>query len=82
MKKVMLNSLVKVENFPSIKLGVIYDVVKCIPNIHNVSVYDLIQIIDDKNIKRNYYLKNKQGVLNFIDVSLKYRNNVIDNILS
>lgn len=67
-------------NYRNITGGNIYDVTGYIPNKFGVSDFNMITIIDDVGVERSLTLFNNNIL--FKDVTLEYRNIVIDEILN
>lgn len=74
--------------FPNIlTVGKIYDVIEFTPMHQDIE--DVVYIINDKGSKNSYYTRhilawenNNVGDHIFIDITMEYRNELIDEILS
>lgn len=58
----------------------VYDVLKCLPSNSNM-LLDKFTMMNDDGYEREYYWYNSDMRLIFQDVTIKYRNEIIDDIL-
>lgn len=72
----------KVKYIPAAHLTYVYTDLT-VNNIYDVIGYidDNIKLLNDKGVVDYFYLYSGGGILEFIDVTHKYRNKVIDRIL-
>lgn len=67
--------------YSSVTHNKVYDVIKYIFSDAGIEYLDRIVIINDENLKCDYYIYNGNKEELFIDAIEEYRNEVIDDIL-
>lgn len=80
MTKVIYNPKDADYRLEGVTVGNVYDVIEYMPD-DTRSDFDKITILDDSGFKRNYYISDILNMIVFDDISVEFRNDIIDNIL-
>lgn len=79
MKKVRYTPTFTPHYFNKITPGCVYDVIRYEPGSSEANSF--ITILDDDNVRMEYFLYTYEGKVLFKDVTAELRNDIIDDIL-